>query len=132
MDPELNQLIFADPARLNLPPPPPPTARGANRYSYHENPAHRYEHDFSSLPRDHRFMSWKRDLRPPPARRADIEGHEAVSRGHRRSFHYDDRGVAQTPPQPPNQPYVPPVKREISPAAARRSYDPSYYEPCDR
>lgn len=59
-------------------------------------------------------------MRPPPARRADIEGHEAV-RGHRRSFHYDDRPHAYNL-----------VKREISPAAARRSYDPSHFEPCDR
>ena len=129
---------FSDPMRAAagggvLPPP----SRG-HRYSYHENPANRYEPDFSSLPRDHRFLSWKRDLRPPPARRADIEGHEAV-RGHRRSFHYDDRKEYS---------YMGSLKRsaaaaaagtgpggvDISPASARRSFDPSiaHFEPCDR
>ena len=112
-------------------------AHGGQRYSYHENPAHRYSdqpHDFSSLPRDHRFTAWKR---PPPARRADIDGMEAV-RGHRRSFHYDDRKeyytAAGTKAGAPNASAVvtAAMKREISPAAARRSYDPSLFEPCDR
>ena len=99
------------------------------RFSYHENPANRFEHDFSSLPRDHRFLSWRRDFgphsstssRPPPARRADIEGHDAV-RGHRRSFHYDDR-----------KEYYSKRDLEVSPGVARRSFDPTKYEqPCDR
>ena len=102
------------------------------RFSYHENPANRFEHDFSSLPRDHRFLSWRqRDfgggggpvqtLRPPPARRADIEGHDTV-RGHRRSFHYDDR-----------KEYYSKRDLEVSPGVARRSFDPTKYEqPCDR
>ena len=131
-----------------------PTHRGSvggghggqgNRYSYHENPANRYDGhgDFSSLPRDHRFLSWKRDLRPPPARRADIEGHEAVIRGHRRSFHYDDRKESAAYLTPgaaaqarPGLPGTSAGQREISPAAARRSYDCSsvhqFIEPCDR
>ena len=48
-----------------------------NRYSYHENPADRYDANndqFSSLPRDHRFLSWKRDLRPPVPKRTAIDG----------------------------------------------------------
>ena len=110
-----------------------------NRYSYHENPAHRYDgHDFSSLPRDHRFLSWKRDLRPPPAIRSDMGGHEAI-RGHRRSFHYDDRKEAYLNPagHAAGVPIRPGGQREISPAAARRSYDcsnihPTFIEPCDR
>ena len=115
------------------------------RYSYHENPAHRYEHDqFSSLPRDHRILSWKRDLRPPPtggatsgstgARRGGAVGAPDIEpAGHRRSFHYDDRkeyaGAAAGQPAT----YIPrggSMKRELSPA--RRSFDPSHYETCDR
>lgn len=94
------------------------------RYSYHENPVHRYEQDFSSLPRDHRILSWKRDMRAAAGPRLAEEASSAV-RGHRRSFHYDDRKDFT----PSMHSYV---KREISPAAARRSYDPSHYEPCDR
>ena len=92
-----------------------------HRFSYHENPANRFEHDFSSLPRDHRFLSWRRDFvhsRPQPARRADLEGHEAV-RGHRRSFHYDDRKEYYS------------KQRDMSPVS-RRSFDPTKYDPCDR
>ena len=60
-------------------------------------------------------------LRPPPARRADIEGHDTV-RGHRRSFHYDDR-----------KEYYSKRDLEVSPGVARRSFDPTKYEqPCDR
>lgn len=113
------------------------------RYSYHENPAHRYEHDhFSSLPRDHRFLSWKRDLRPPGGQQAGRragQGASAVTEiesHHRRSFHYDDR--KEFAPQ-----YAAmqrgagqrggggsAIKRDLSPA--RRSFDPSIYETCDR
>ena len=102
------------------------------RYSYHENPAHRYEHDFSSLPRDHRFLSWKRDLRPggPQAqsgRRAPGASATASEiEGHRRSFHYDDR--KEFAPQYAVRGGS--MKREMSPA--RRSFDPSIYETCDR
>ena len=116
------------------------------RYSYHENPAHRYELDhFSSLPRDHRFLSWKRDLRPPgagpPAQTGRRAGQGATTAAeidaavghHRRSFHYDDR--KEFAPQ-----YAmrggggrgggSAIKRDLSPA--RRSFDPSIYETCDR
>ena len=89
-------------------------------------------------PRDHRFLSWKRDLRPPPAIRSDMGGHEAI-RGHRRSFHYDDRKEAYLNPagHAAGVPIRPGGQREISPAAARRSYDcsnihPTFIEPCDR
>ena len=109
------------------------------RYSYHENPAHRYDQldQFSSLPRDHRFLSWKRDLRPPPPGGASSTGTRRggatiapeIEAGHRRSFHYDERKELAGQPAT----YIPrggSMKRELSPA--RRSFDPSHYETCDR